>query len=117
MKIDEIQSQLVDELTSAENNIKWINLLDNTTPGHFGVEDVEVDIASQDIWVNIPKLTFTFSGAYLSFSARLGGSSDRNGYDESFSRPVSGSGEFNFKNRGKGILVSEFNINEEIELF
>jgi len=115
MKIDLIRDKLVDSLCSADACINWINLLDDTNPGHYGVEDVDVDVSMKDIWVDIPEKSFKFKNANLSFCARLVGS--KNGYYQTFSKVVSGYGKFNFAKSGKDIEIKEFEINESIELY
>ena len=117
MEIDLIREKLADRLCSADECINWMNLLDDTSPGNYGVEDVDVHVTMKDVWVDIPKRSFEFKNANLSFSARLGGSSDKNGYDEKFSKVVSGSGMFDFSKAGKDIEIKEFAINESIELY
>lgn len=117
MDIDLIREKLADKLCSAEECINWMDILQDTSPGNYGVEDVEVLGSMKDIWVDIPKKTFTFKNTNLSFSARLGGSSDKNGYDESFTKVVSGYGKFDFAIAGQDINIIEFSINEEIELY
>ena len=116
MSIDEIREKLAEELSSPETCVIWIDdILYDTTPGHYGIEDLHVSVAMKDIWVDIPQRTFTFKNVDLSFSARLGGSSDKNGYDESFEIRVSGEGEFSFS--GSIVEITNFSINEDLDLY
>jgi hypothetical protein len=117
MDIDLIREKLADKLCSAEENINWIDILQDTSPGNYGVEDVYVDVSMKDVWVDIPERTFSFKNTNLSFSARLGGSSDKSGYDETFKKIVSGNGKFDFATAGKDIKIINFFINEDIELY
>ncbi len=71
----------------------------------------------QGIWVEVPKRTFTFKNAELSFSARLGGSSERNGYDQKFSEVVSGQGQFEFVRNTNDVKITEIEINESLDLY
>ena len=115
MSIDEIREQIAISL-DVRCYDTWGNILDDTNPGHYGLDDVEFQIAINDIWVDIPKKAFTFKDGTLSFSARLGASSERDGVDMSFEKVVSGSGTFEFPRAG-GINVLGFKINEKIDLF
>jgi len=117
MHIDEIRERLADKLSSAEEIVNWIDLLQDTSPGHYGIEDVDIDVSSKDIWVDVPKRQFTFKNANVSFSARLGASSDEHGYDDNFTKTVTGQGQFDFSNGSKDITVTNFSINEHLELY
>jgi hypothetical protein len=115
MSIDEIK----DRIATAMNihcDERWWSILDDTTPGHYGVEDLEFQIELADIWVNIPQKTFTFKKGILSFSARLGSSKADDSVDVNVRKRVSGSGTFDFDS-AQGIKVLGFTINEEIDLF
>ena len=117
MDIDTIRTKLAEKLSSPEKCIDWMSLLDETNPGHYGVEDVEIGISFEDIWADVPQQTFTFKNTKLSFSARLGGSSDRNGSDQSFKLTVSGSGGFRFIDSNQQLDIDEFSINEHLDLY
>lgn len=117
MHIDTMGEIIADKLGS-EEDMRWHDeILQDTNPGHYGTEDLDVGISSDDIWVDVPKKTFTFKNANISFSARLGGSSDKNGYDENFSLIVSGSGSFDFSNNNQDIEVKDFSVNESLDLY
>lgn len=117
MEIDDIRSKLTDELCSPEKCIDWMRILDDTNPGHYGVEDVEISLSYESVWVDIPQKTFEFKNTDLSFRAQLGGSSDKNGYSQSFKLTVSGSGNFKFTDSNKKIEIENFSINEPLELY
>lgn len=117
MHIDEIRERIAGKLSSAEEMLSWIDLLQDTSPGHYGIEDLDSDVNAKDIWVDVPKRQFTFKNANISFGARLGASSDKHGYDDNFSKIVSGQGKFDFSNGGTDITIIEFSINEHIELY
>jgi len=116
MSIDTIREAIADKLSNNEYET-WAGLLEDTNPAHYGVEDINVGIGFNDIWVDIPKKNFTFKNVELSFSLRLGGSSDKNGYDEEFTKTVSGHGEFEFSKNDSGVVVRSFGINEYIDLY
>lgn len=112
MTIDEIRDRLA---TSLYHHQRWLDVLDDTNPGHYGVADVECEVALTDIWVNIPEKTFSFKNATLSFSARMLGSSDSDGIDMDFEKVVSGVGTFEFLGATE-LSVVEFKINEPLDL-
>ena len=115
MSIDKIREQIATSM-DVDGIETWWSILDDTTPGHYGVDDVEFQIDINDIWVDIPKKTFTFKDGTLSFSARLGASSERDGVDMHFEKTVFGSGKFEFSSAGC-VKVLDFKINEKIYLF
>jgi hypothetical protein len=115
MTIDEIREQIATSL-NIHCDEKWFSILDDTTPGHYGVEDLKFELAIDDIWVDIPKKTFFFKDGTLSFSARLGSSREEDGVDMDFSKVVSGFGKFDFEGC-RDVKVLEFKINEKIDLF
>lgn len=46
MSIDEIKEKLAEELSSPETCVIWIDdILYDTTPGHYGIEDLHVSVA------------------------------------------------------------------------
>lgn len=116
MKIDEVRESIANRLGSYDVFDLWAEVLDNSTPGHYGINDLEVSLSYQDIFVDIPANSFTFKDARMSVSLRLGGSSDKNGYDESFNITISGGGEFSFGD-DKKIYIDSIYVNEPIELY
>ena len=86
-----------------------------TNPGNYGLEDIHIDAGTKDIWVEVPKRTFTFKGE-LSFSARLS-ASGKTGYDENFTKKVTGSGQFEFVPNNNDLTISNVQINETFELY
>lgn len=117
MEISLIREKLADKLCSTEVYDNWIDILQETNPGNYGVEDIEINVDVNDIWVVIPERTFTFKNTELSFCARLGGSSDESGYDANFKKVVSGNGKFDFYNKSQDIKIMEFTINENLDLY
>lgn len=115
MTIDEIREQIATAMNKRCDEI-WFRVLDNTTPGHYGVEDIGFLIDMKDVWVDVPAKMFTFRKGTLSFSARLGSSREEDGMDGTFKKLVSGSGKFEFV-QGDAITVRDFQINETLDLF
>jgi hypothetical protein len=114
MNFDEIREKIS---ASLHSHLNWYDILSDTTPGHYGIDDLDFDISIADIWVDIPARTFTFKRGTLSFGARLLASSERDGVDMDFKKNFSGQGKFEFAGRA-GIEVLNFEVNEsEIDLF
>lgn len=86
-----------------------------TSPANYGLEDIHIDVTTKNIWVEVPKRTFTFKGE-LSFFARLG-ASGKSGYSENFRKEVTGSGRFDFVKNSTDLIISNVQINEELELY
>ena len=114
MKISEINDEIATGVCAAYS--RWLEILENTTPGHYGVNDCDVDVHPKDIYSDVPNGCFTFKNATLSFSVRLGGSSDESGFDVKCKKVVSGEGSFKFEN-AKKIKVLDFSINEELDIY
>jgi len=82
----------------------------------FGTKFSRRLVDRNDICVDVPNRTFTFKNLELSFSARLGGSNLKNGYDQTFHFKLSGSGSFKFKNGSQSIQVEEIDVDEGEDL-
>ncbi len=117
MEIKLIREKLTDIICSDELHDNWVNILQHTNPGNYGVEDIEICMDPNNIWVNIPERNFTFKNAEISFSARLGGSSEKNGYDANFSKTISGQGQFEFVQNSNDLKFTEIKINESLDLY
>jgi hypothetical protein len=114
MTIDEIRERIAISMDT-KCDYQWSCILDNTNPAHCGFRDLGFQLATNDVWVEIPKKTFTFQKGALSFTARLGSSNERDGVDVKVRKTVSGSGTFDFDG-SFDIQVIDFKINEGIDL-
>lgn len=114
MDIDEIREQIAIEISSNSQS-DWGEALTDTNPGHYGANYWEVELKSEDVWVDIPKKTFTYKNALFSFDVRLGGSSEESGADMSFSKIAKGEGEFSFVEGG--IKIEDLEIKVDLDLF
>jgi len=117
MDINTAREKIAEKLSSGESFEGWADVLDDATPGNYGVNDAEVNIGVDNIWVDMRAKTFTFKDAEFVFNVRLGGSSDESGYDESFRKPVSGYGEFEYTKNNTDIEIVKFSINEHLDLY
>jgi hypothetical protein len=107
MKPEEIREKIAEKLQYHES---FLEALDETNPGHYGVVDYDVFITPKNILVDIPERTYTFDKVDFSFKLKIGGSSDRDGYEQSFSRIASGSGDFDFLRNNTDIIIGENSV-------
>ena len=119
MDINDIRKSISDNLSSVETHELWGDILQETNPANYGFAVDDVSVEEKDIWVDVPNRTFTFKSLYLWFSARLGASNLRDGYDEDFQFKLSGSGMFSFNKGSQDIDIERIDIgeNEDLELY
>jgi len=92
MKIEDAQEQIAEKLAYDDT---WMDILStDCLPGIYGIEDWDVNADPQNIWVNFPKMEFSFKDVEFSFEVRLGGSRDEDSYDQKYNRFANGSGRF-----------------------
>lgn len=112
MEIEEMRETILDKL----GVYPWeMDVEIETSPGNYGLEDIHIGTTTKNIWVEVPKRTFTFQGE-LSFTARLG-ASGKSGYSENFRKKVTGAGRFDFVKNSPDLMISDVQINEEFELY
>jgi hypothetical protein len=112
MKIEEAQKQIAEKLAIDDN---WINILNECTPGIYGVEHWEANIYPDDIWVNFPDMEFSFKDVEFDFEVRIGGSREEDSMDELFHRMASGKGKFECS-RGKVTDIYDVEIDCDLDL-
>jgi hypothetical protein len=105
MTIDQIREKLALELSL---DIAWVNMLDDTSPGHYGVEDWEVYLTLNNIWVDIPTKTFSFNHVNFNFKLRIGSSNKEDSIVMEFSKVAKGKGEFTFASNDKNVKIEDF---------
>jgi len=111
MHADIIKEKLAELISSNE---EWLDILNNTSPGHYGVENWDVTIYPNDVWLNIPERTFTFRQVEFSFELVLGGSND--GFNQDFSKLVNGNGTFRFTADNSDIEIEEMDLEMDLDL-
>ncbi len=112
MSLDEIKAKVATALDGCD---EWFSVLDHTTPGHYGVDDLSFRVASRDLWVEVPSKKFYFEKGALSFVARLGASREEDSVDARVSKVVSGSGSFRLT-AVDDVEIDHIEINEHISL-
>tara|TARA_Y100000114_G_scaffold156111_1_gene182132 strand:+ start:21801 stop:22385 length:585 start_codon:yes stop_codon:yes gene_type:complete len=110
MHIDEIRELLAEKITY---HTAWDQKLDDTEPGHYGINSSEVEISSEDIFVNIPQRRFEFKNAQFNFEVNLMSSKD--GITHQDLRIASGEGSFEFVNN-REISIEELLIEVDLDL-
>lgn len=112
MDIDKMREIIADKLYA----YPWESDVEiETSPANYGMEEIYPQLGKKDIWIDVPKRTFTFKGE-LSFSVRLV-ASGRGGYDESFMKPITGSGQFEFVKSSTDLEINKVSIDKELELY
>jgi hypothetical protein len=114
MTIDQIREKLANKI---ELSSQWIDELNDTNPGHYGVEDWDVSLNHENIWVDIPKNTFTFKDANFAFDLRIGGSRDEDSSIMKFSKIATGKGNFSFSSKRNDVEIDEMELNFDLDLF
>ena len=96
MQLDEIREQIA-ELISTDIDV-WNDVLNNTSPGHYGCDHWEAEVDYNDIFVKIPERTFTLKNGHFTADLILGSSKGDSSFNESYSKPFSAKGKFDFFN-------------------
>ena len=110
----EIQKQIAESLDMNSDDL-WSEALIDTIPEHRGLDDLSFEIMADNLVIDSSLRTFTFKNGTLSFSARLGSSSETDGVDVPVSKAVSGSGTF-APNGTRAVKILTLRINERINL-
>ncbi len=114
-EFESIKESVIDALLN-ESYMLWGELLQDTNPGNYGVDDIEVEINESDI-IFINKLTgkFAIDNVILQFTARLG-SSGEEGLDYPSSTSVYIEGDFTINTKGR-VIIKNISTNSFIDLF
>lgn len=113
MKIQDAQKQIAEMLAVDDS---WANILCNDClPGIYGVEYWEAMVLPEFIWVDFPKMEFSFKNAEFDFEVRLGGSREEDSMDESHSRMANGTGKFECSG-GRVVGIYDIEINCDLDL-
>jgi len=114
MKIDEIREQIA-EIISRDIDT-WNDVLEDTSPGNYGCNNWDAEVDYNDIFVNITEKTFDVRNG--NFYARLimGASSGDTSFEETYSKPFSAKGKFDFKNSDE-IEIEEIDIDIDSDIY
>lgn len=114
MQLDEIREQIA-ELVSTDFDV-WNDVLNNTSPGHYGCDHWKAEIDYNDIYVNIPERTFTVKNGHFTADLILGSSKGDSSFNESYSKPFSARGKFDFKNSDK-LNIEKIDIEIDSDIY
>jgi hypothetical protein len=113
MKIEDAQNQIAEKLMYDDT---WAEILCNDCfPGIYGVQNWDVNVESQNIWVNFPKMEFSFKDVEFDFEVRIGGSREDDSVDQSHHRSAKGCGKFECSG-GKVTEVYALEIDCDLDL-
>jgi transcriptional regulator with XRE-family HTH domain len=112
MTLETIREKVTEKVIFDET---WLYKLDDSSPGHYGVNDHEVELSSEDVFVNIPQRSFQFKNANFHFDLNLMSSKDGNPHKGM--KVADGNGTFRFSQDGKNIELEILNIDVDLDLF
>ena len=114
MQLDRIRKQIA-ELISTDIDV-WNDVLNNTTPGNYGCDYWEAEISFNDIFANIPERTFTVKNGKFTADLIMGSSNSESSFNESYSKPFSAKGKFDFKNSDE-LMIEEIEIDIDSDIY
>lgn len=113
MTLETIREKVTEKVTCNE---AWLDKLDDTSPGHYGVNDHEIELHTDDVFVNIPQRSFEFKNANFHFNLNL--MSSRDGQTHKGMKVANGHGTFLFSEKDKNqIEIEELKIEVDLDLF
>lgn len=114
MQIQEIREQIINQLQSDVDI--WNNILSETNPGNYGVNDWEVEINESKLYVDIPNKEFSFRENSFSANLVMGASKGDSSFDMSFNKMFKGTGTFDFEN-SNSVKISNVEIEIDKNVF
>ncbi len=114
MQLQEIREQIIHQL---QYDIDvWNDVLSDTNPGNYGINDWEVEINESKLYVDIPNKEFNFKDSSFSASLVMGASKGDTSFDMPYNKNISGKGTFEFKDNGT-VEISEVKIDIDSNVF
>ena len=107
MTIDEFRDQIAMQLQVSSTIADEV--LNGLNPGIYGSDDTGMSIMHTDIYVDIPKKTFTFKNLNFYSKVRVGASRDEDSMLVDFETTIKGHGSFDYES-SKKIIISEIEI-------
>jgi hypothetical protein len=114
MQLQEIREIIIHQLQYDIEN--WNEVLSNTNPGNYGINDWEAEIDEAKLYVDIPKKEFNFKNSRFSANLIMGASKGDTRFDMPYNKSVSGKGTFEI-NDNKEIKIIEVEIEIDNEVF
>ncbi|TPG31080.1 hypothetical protein [Flavobacterium pectinovorum] len=115
MELENIRQQLISELRYSSEI--WDDILSDTNPGNYGVNDWDVEIDESQFYADVPNRTFTFKNATFSGSLIMGASKGDSSFDMSFSKTANGSGKFDFKDSQNVQIDGVVDVDVDMDIF
>lgn len=113
MEIDKIREEISIKLNEYTEIVDELN---DTSPGHYGVNYWEVEVIPKDIWVDIPNRTFRFKNGSFSFTLIMGASKGDDSHNQSFSKNLEGNGTWDFGGNNS-IKINSLQTKFDLDLF
>lgn len=112
MTLDKIREKIAEQL---QFHPDWLTKLEDTEPGHYGINESDVEIGMDDIFVNIPQRTFEFKNARFYFDLNLVSSKD--GIVHKDTKEANGRGTFTFSGKNNDeIQIEDIEIEMDLDL-
>lgn len=110
MEIKRAQQILAEKICQST---EWLDKLNESEPGHYGIEDWEVVLFPEDIWVDMQAKKFNFKNAKFNFDLAMGESKDP--FSDSFSKIAIGNGSFEIKS--DVLTIEEIEVDFDLDLY
>lgn len=110
MDLEKMKELLAEKICTRE---EWTDKLNESEPGHYGIEDWDVTVFPKDIWVDIQAKKFSFKNAKFNFDLLLGES--REPISDNFSKNATGKGNFEIKN-GE-LTIEDLEVEFDLDLY
>ncbi len=104
MKLQDIREQLIQQLENDINN--WNDVLNDTNPGIYGVEEWDILVPEEGFYVDIPNKTFSFKNVDFSADLVLGASKGESSFVQKYNKPAKGTGSFDFASKDEVQIIS-----------
>ena len=114
MNLQEIRDQLIHELIYDLSN--WDEVINNTNPGNYGIEDWDIAVPEQGFFVDIPSKTFSFKNVDFSAKLILGASKGDSSFIKNYRETANGKGTFEFTDKKK-VSITDTEINIDLDVF
>ena len=112
--IEKIKEYIVNGLS---NSGEWINVLNRTNPGHFGLVEWHVSISKAHVFIDIPNRVFVIKDVQYDFMLQLRDPSEEDGFKKWFTRIVTGKGFFYLEEKTEKVTIETLNINMDLDLY
>lgn len=113
MKLEEIRNQILSQL---QNDLScWDDVINNTNPGNYGVEDWDISVSANNFYVDVPNKTFNFKDINFTAKVLLGASHGDSSIEQDFSTRLYGKGTFDFTSN-KEVRIENIEISPNVNL-